>query len=207
MDSKHKIEILLIEEDSDYLESILPCYGYEVISIKKYEEAISFLANNPYYNLVILDVDISNGSGWSILREIKMNPYLSEIPVILITPEKDTGRMLLDAKDGADDYIVKPFLLPNLIEKIETVLRASGNSVSEIDTSDSEIENILTTKEKDVLLLHNQGLSSKLISQKLGLNEDIVRSLMRSIFVKLSVTQNDDNEDHTFEIADSEQLF
>ena len=101
--------------------------------------------------------------------------------------------MISGLKIGADDYIVKPFILPNLLARIEAVLRRSNrqnNKTTDTNVTIGQINNFnsLTKREKDVLLLVTQGESNKSIAEKLVLSEVTVKSHLNSIFKKLNVT-------------------
>ena len=91
------------------------------------------------------------------------------------------------------DYIVKPFILPNLLARIEAVLRRVKRSQSQqqgtnVTISQADNFNSLTKREKDVLLLVTQGESNKSIAEKLVLSEVTVKSHLCNIFKKLNVT-------------------
>ena len=96
-------------------------------------------------------------------------------------------------KIGADDYIVKPFVLPNLLARIEAVLRRSNWSKKEIKSVDvsfgttGQIEP-LTQREKEVLSLVAKGASNNDIAQKLFLKEVTVKTHLNNVFKKLKVS-------------------
>lgn len=101
--------------------------------------------------------------------------------------------MVAGLKIGADDYIVKPFVLPNLLARIEAVLRRANrgkNLTSSINVTIGQVDkfNSLTKREKDVLLLVTQGESNKSIAEKLVVSQITVKSHLNSIFRKLNVT-------------------
>ena len=70
-----------------------------------------------------------NMNGWETLKSIRQDNTLKHKPVIMITAVNEDQKMISGLRNGADDYIVKPFILPNLLARIEAVLRrCSWNS-------------------------------------------------------------------------------
>ena len=111
----------------------------------------------------------------------------------MVTAVSEDQKMISGLKIGADDYIVKPFVLPNLLARIEAVLRRSRRgsdktSLHNVTISENNQFNSLTRREKDVLLLVAKGENNKSIADKLVLSEVTVKSHLSSIFKKLNVT-------------------
>ena len=63
-----------------------------------------------------------NMDGWDTLKAIRSNKKIKYIPVIMITAVSEDQKVVSGLRIGADDYIVKPFILPNLLARIEAVL-------------------------------------------------------------------------------------
>ena len=111
----------------------------------------------------------------------------------MLTAVNEDQKMVTGLKIGADDYIVKPFVLPNLLARIEAVLRRSKNTQNIGKKSNVTINQInqfnsLTRREKDVLLLVTQGENNKSIAEKLVVSEITVKSHLNNIFKKLNVS-------------------
>lgn len=186
-------KILLVDDTPKYLEDVLPFYGYELECALDGVQALKVLNSGKVFDLVLLDVMMPNMNGWETLKAIRNNPALQDIPVIMLTAVNEDQKMVSGLKIGADDYIVKPFILPNLLARIEAVLRRSTRQKNSIGSSNVTIVqandfNSLTKREKDVLLLVTQGESNKSIADKLVLSEVTVKSHLNSIFKKLKVT-------------------
>lgn len=119
---KKMTKILLVEDDGQiaaYLGELLRAEGFDTqISGSKKEAGECLLAQA--FDLVLLDVSLPDGNGFSICAEIKKE---YEIPVIFLTASGDEYSVVAGLDMGADDYIAKPFRPRELISRIRSVLR------------------------------------------------------------------------------------
>lgn len=186
-------KILLVDDNPKYLADVLPFYGYDLKCVSDGVQALSVLDSGEFFDIVLLDVMMPNMNGWDTLKTIRKNSKTKDIPVIMLTAVNEDQKMVSGLKIGADDYIVKPFILPNLLARIEAVLRRANRNKQVLKPENVTINqadnfNSLTKREKDVLLLVTQGESNKSIADKLVLSEVTVKSHLNSIFKKLNVT-------------------
>ena len=186
-------KILLVDDNPKYLADVLPFYGYDLKCVSDGVQALSVLDSGEFFDIVLLDVMMPNMNGWDTLKTIRKNSKTKDIPVIMLTAVNEDQKMISGLKIGADDYIVKPFILPNLLARIEAVLRRANRNKQVLKPENVTINqadnfNSLTKREKDVLLLVTQGESNKSIADKLVLSEVTVKSHLNSIFKKLNVT-------------------
>lgn len=186
--------ILVVDDNPKFLKEALPMYGYDVDVANDGLEALKKLIDeNAHYDLILLDVMMPNMDGWDTLKAIRKNKKTEHIPVIMITAVSEDQKVVSGLKIGADDYIVKPFILPNLLARIEAVLRRSNWQKEGADKSvktlnkDVNIE-ALTPKEKEVLSYVAQGFSNQEIADKLCVRDVTVKTHLNSIFKKLKVT-------------------
>ncbi|MDO5307394.1 MAG: response regulator transcription factor [bacterium] len=185
--------ILLVDDNPKYVADALPMYGYDVTVANDGLEALKILNQNNKFDLVLLDVMMPNMNGWETLKFIRNNKDTQYTPVIMLTAVNEEQKVVSGLKIGADDYIVKPFILPNLLARIEAVLRRSkwqsesqGKKEVELNTN-SEID-ALTPKEKEVLALVAKGASNQEIADKLFVRDVTVKTHLNSIFKKLKVS-------------------
>ena len=115
--------ILLVDDNPKFLAEALPMYGYDVTVAEDGLEALKLLKDKPHFDLILLDVMMPNMDGWDTLKAIRKNKETEFIPVIMITAVSEDQKVVSGLKIGADDYIIKPFILPNLLARIEAVLR------------------------------------------------------------------------------------
>lgn len=186
-------KILLVDDNPKFLEDVLPFYGYEVKCAHDGVECLEILNSDELFDLVLLDIMMPKMDGWETLKNIRKTPICKDIPVIMLTAVNEDQKMVTGLKIGADDYIVKPFVLPNLLARIEAVLRRSRTIQNKSRKSNVTINQInqfnsLTRREKDVLLLVTQGENNKSIAEKLVVSEITVKSHLNNIFKKLNVS-------------------
>ena len=186
-------KILLVDDNPKFLEDVLPFYGYEVKCAHDGVECLEILNSDELYDLVLLDIMMPKMDGWETLKNIRKTPICKDIPVIMLTAVNEDQKMVTGLKIGADDYIGKPFVLPNLLARIEAVLRRSRTIQNKSQKSNVTINQInqfnsLTRREKDVLLLVTQGENNKSIAEKLVVSEITVKSHLNNIFKKLNVS-------------------
>lgn len=115
-------KILLVEDDgqiASYLGELLRAEGFDTqIAGSKKEAGECLLAQD--FDLVLLDVSLPDGNGFSICAEVKRE---YEIPVVFLTASGDEYSVVAGLDMGADDYIAKPFRPRELISRIRSVLR------------------------------------------------------------------------------------
>ncbi len=184
--------ILLVDDNPKYLKDALPFYGYNVETAADGVQALKILEKNKF-DLILLDVMMPNMNGWETLKAIRKKTETKYTPVIMITAVNEEQKMISGLKTGADDYIVKPFILPNLLARMEALLRRAKWPAQTVKNSSLPFKTEkkpapLTAREKEVLALAAKGANNKEIAQQLYLMEVTVKSHMNSIFKKLNVT-------------------
>ena len=117
--------ILVIEDDAAIRRAVvdaLTITGYEVDQSGRGDEGLA-KALQGAANLVLLDLVLPKGSGWTILRQLRAEQ--STIPVIILTACGRESDRVEGLQAGADDYVVKPFSVKELLARVEAVLRRS----------------------------------------------------------------------------------
>lgn len=184
--------ILVVDDNPKFLADALPMYGYDVTVANDGLEALKILMNKTF-DLILLDVMMPNMDGWDTLKAIRNNKKTQYIPVIMITAVSEDQKVVSGLKIGADDYIVKPFILPNLLARVEAVLRRSKWQQEAQPKAEKTLNkdiniDALTPKEKEVLALVAKGASNQEIADKLFVRDVTVKTHLNSIFKKLKVT-------------------
>ena len=158
-------KILVIEDEEDLNQTLsfnLENEGYKVTSALKGSEALAILENESPPDLVILDLMLPDMPGLDICRHIRSKDNLKNISVIIVTAKGEEVDRVVGFELGADDYIVKPYSVRELMLRIQAQLRR--NESSEVTEENSEEGNISF---KDLLIdnsKHKVFLSDKKIS-------------------------------------------
>ena len=119
--------ILIVEDNSDLtllLSYNLEAEGYVVESVMRGDEADLRLAES-VPDLVILDWMLPGLSGIEICRRLRAREKTCELPVIMVTGRSEEGERVRGLSVGADDYVVKPFSVPELMARVRGLLRRS----------------------------------------------------------------------------------
>lgn len=114
--------ILVVDDDlelSEQVSNYLVLQGLEVSRSVDGNEALTMLAGHQY-DLVLLDVIMPGMDGFAVCRKIRES---SQIPIIMLTAIGDEAAKVQMFQAGADDYVVKPFSLPELHARMQAVIR------------------------------------------------------------------------------------
>jgi len=121
MSDQESAKILLVEDDREIREMVkemLMLAGYEVIEAA--DGVAGAAAFNPDFNLVVLDVEMPYKSGLELLKEIRDK---SDTPVLILSSRAKIPDRVLGLDLGADDYLVKPFEVDELMARVRAHLR------------------------------------------------------------------------------------
>ncbi|WP_029273630.1 response regulator transcription factor [Flavobacterium sp. KJJ] len=186
-------KLLLAEDDFDFaaiLKQYLELHQFEVIWAENGEIALDYFKNQTF-DICVFDVMMPKLDGFSLAEKIiTINP---EIPFIFLTARKLKEDKIIGLKLGADDYIIKPFevdelvlRLQNILKRIEQKRSLEGNNIIEIGSYIFDNER-LTLNNKD----HVQQLTEKEASliEYLYLNHN---QLLKRDQILMSVWKKDD---------------
>lgn len=124
--------VLIVEDDNSIRRGLLDALayaGYETIECAHGNDAVP-LATESEVDLVLLDLMLPGRSGFDILSDLRRaRPTL---PVIMVTARGAESDRVQGLKDGADDYVVKPFSALELLARVEAVLRRSPERPAEV---------------------------------------------------------------------------
>ncbi|MDR1205140.1 MAG: response regulator transcription factor [Peptococcaceae bacterium] len=134
-------KIWLVEDDEnirDLVSYALASAGFETVGFESGEELFKELgARAPH--LILLDIMLPGEDGLAVLKMIRQNPLAKKTPVIMLTAKGSEWDRVKGLDLGADDYMVKPFSILELISRVNAVLRRLGDG--------GVSENLLTYKE------------------------------------------------------------
>ena len=147
------MKVLLIDDNeklNNIIKQFLELKGYNVISTTDGENALKYI-NNEKFNLYIIDIHLPNTNGLDIVKHIRSKDL--NIPIIMITSSLEVENFINAFKNGANEFIKKPFHLEELEIRINNLF-------------DKEITNIIKINEK---------LSFDILNQELYLNNNLVK--------------------------------
>lgn len=130
--------ILVVEDDTAISELIcmnLEVTGYEVVPVLDGNEVEGTLEKEENFDLALLDIMLPGKDGFELLGVMKEYG----IPVIYITAKADVNSKIKGLRSGAEDYIVKPFEVLELLVRVEKVLERTGKQKEIIQVKDLEI--------------------------------------------------------------------
>jgi DNA-binding response OmpR family regulator len=118
-------KILVAEDESHIADMItfkLANAGHRIVRARDGEEAMT-LAGIELPELILLDAMMPGLSGFEVLRRLKADSVLRSVPVIMVTAKGQERDVVNGLREGATDYIVKPFSLKELAARVELVLQ------------------------------------------------------------------------------------
>ena len=127
--------ILIAEDDKEInrlLSEYLSSQGYETLTALNGLEAVRTVRDKDSLSLLILDLMLPFKSGDMVLQKIR---EFSDIPVIVVSAKSETRSKIDLLRNGADDYITKPFDLDELLVRVEAVLRRYEGNASKLAES------------------------------------------------------------------------
>lgn len=149
-------KVLIIDDDKnvcDLLKVYLEKEG-TVITVNDGEEAMNkFSTYKP--DIVLLDIMLPGRDGWEVCKNIRKK---SNVPIIIITAKGETFDKVLGLELGADDYIVKPFDLKEVIARIKAVCRRVGQVSTESEALEVRYDNLSVNMSRYELRINGEKL-------------------------------------------------
>ena len=118
-------KIMIVEDEQalvTILEYNLEKAGYDTVAVSDGKEALDRIEEEDP-SLVLLDWMLPKMSGIEICREIRKMPQIGQVPIILLTARSEEQDKVKGLSTGADDYVTKPFSIPELLARIKALLR------------------------------------------------------------------------------------
>jgi two-component system OmpR family response regulator len=120
------MRLLIVEDEPDLLASMAQALreeGYAVDTAADGEDGL-FKAESVDYDAIILDVMLPQMDGWTVLKNLRRT---KKSPVLMLTARDQSRDRVKGLDTGADDYVVKPFDLPELFARLRALIRRSVN--------------------------------------------------------------------------------
>ena len=124
-------KVLIVEDEPSQLELLsynLSVDGYDIYKAETGEEGLLILEETEI-DLILLDWMLPQTSGLEICRQIKRNKQTKSIPVIMLTARGEEDDKIRGLDTGADDYVVKPYSIKELMARVRANLRTKSSSI------------------------------------------------------------------------------
>lgn len=188
------MRVLLVDDERLLLTSMTHALrvkrpDWEVQTARSGLEAMELLRSCPA-DILVTDVQMPGMDGMALLRQIRQDPALARLPLILISARDDRSSIRQGMFSGADDYLTKPFSPEELVLTVESRLRRLETGATppvQADLLQQQLRDLLTERELEVLALIGQGMVTKDISAALGLSPKTVSAHRQNIMGKLDL--------------------
>ena len=164
------------------------------VAAESVEEMLDYLTAYPHPNVLLMDIQLPGMSGIEGMKIIK-HKY-PDIEIIMLTVYHDSHKIFDSLKAGASGYLLKHTSLPEIKDAIELLMQGGAPMSPQIarkvithfnDRGQKQQESNLTNREQDIVNGLVDGLSYKLIADRLDISIDTVRAHIRNIYKKLHV--------------------
>lgn len=120
--------ILLVEDEEHIQETVklnLELEGYEIVATDNGRDAVKY-TQEQHFDLLILDVMLPEVDGFQILEQVRLTNR--DVPVIFLTAKDTAQDRITGLRKGADDYLTKPFVLEELLLRVERLLQRTSKA-------------------------------------------------------------------------------
>ncbi len=126
----NKKQILIIDDDTDLsfiISDMLESYGYETACAESVEGAFDMLREKTYH-LIMLDINLPDGTGFELLKELRK---VSSVPVIFASARTSEDDKVEGFEIGGDDYLPKPYSMKELLARVNALIRRTYGFANE----------------------------------------------------------------------------
>lgn len=172
---KQNKKILIVDDEQDLREILqfnFELAGYDVDTAESAEEALTILSEE--HSLILLDIMMQGMSGIEMANIVRKE-LKSFVPIIFLTAKIEDNDLLRGFNVGADDYIKKPFSFPEILARINAVLRRSSqNTISATTRSTLKLDNRLSIDLDKKTAVTYDGNTLKLTPKEFGILTTLV---------------------------------
>ena len=168
MSTKNKGHIYIVDDDLEMNNSLSRSLGFIGYDVYSFADPKDFLQIKEMYSpaVILLDMRMKKVSGLDFQRQLLEKKVST--PIIFISGESDKSEIIQAMKNGAVDFLLKPFDLSVLEKSVEQALLISKSQSADLELQAINVEkfNLLTAREKVVCMLLIEGLKIKEISER-----------------------------------------
>src|SRR5688572_5699793 len=198
MDSEEKKTILVVDDEPAIrmgLAATLKRQGYSVVTAEDGSDGI-LKATQTLPDLILSDVMMPNMNGFELRRKLGTVPSLASIPFIFLTARTGSEDRIAGIREGADDYVTKPFVIDELLARVEAVLRrvkTERDHGRQLGKQDAEIE--LEKFRKEILQNFRHEIRTPLgnimMSLEMAVNHKFENQDEQTEFIRLALSSVD----------------
>jgi len=129
--------VLVVDDQEDIREMarlVLTGAGYEVATASTGREGLR-LARETTFDLVLLDINMPGLDGWATLRLLRADEVHDDLAVAMFSVKSEVRDKIAGLKDGAIDYITKPFGVDELVNRVSRILAAKSGGAPAVPTA------------------------------------------------------------------------
>lgn len=189
-----KSRIMLVDDNQDlldFLQESLGSYFKEIITATGGDMALQMISTGKRPDLIVSDVNMPDGDGYTLCKALKSNEKFSHIPVILLTALSNTKSQNDSYRAGADASLSKPFEIDTLMEVIKSQLRHKEDIRKRYLDNKGESEKAYYSSDEEAFIikfnkvisenLGNPELDQHLLCRELGISRAALYNKMRAI--------------------------
>lgn len=171
------MRILVIEDNRDILANVLDYLQLKGFGVDCARDGLSglHLASTGHYDLIVLDIMLPGIDGYQVAKRLREDAH-NDVPILMLTARDALDDRLQGLRAGADDYLVKPFALSELVARIDAILRRSQGSrkrVLKVADLAYDLDTLHVTRAGQVLKLN--PLAMKLLAILMQKSPAVVR--------------------------------
>ena len=186
------MRLMLVDDNRDLLEFLreaLSSEFREIISADSGNKAMKIISSGKLPDIIVSDVNMADGDGYQLCKQIKNNEKYNHIPVVLLASKGAEQNQSDSYKIGADGFLPKPFEMETLTELLRSLLRKRSEVKKRyLDTSDQD-RNFGSTEEEFIIRLNkvisehiaDPELDQQLMCKELGMSRALLYNKMRAI--------------------------
>lgn len=191
-DTSHKT-LMIVDDSKDLLDFIKEALDGEfsgIITATSGNKALDLLSSGRLPDIIVSDVNMPDGDGYTLCREIKRNEKYNHIPVVLLTAQGEEQSQSESYRLDADAFMAKPFEIETLLELLRSLLRRKEEIRKKyLDTDSGSVAEYGANEESFILQLNriiadnmsNPGLDQQLLCHELGVSRASLYNKMKAI--------------------------
>ena len=191
--STSRLKLMLVDDSQDlldFLREALTGNFAEIITASSGNSAMSIIAGGKLPDIIVSDVNMSDGDGYKLCAELKANETYSHIPVVLLTARGEEQSQSDSYKVGADAFMAKPFEVDTLMELLRGMLRKRNEIRRKYLDSDEKTTSEYGSNEESFILklnriisehIDNPDMDQQLLCREMGMSRASLFNKMKSI--------------------------